>query len=99
MYPLLSREEINALLHETGEPTRTSPRQFIIELGEHCILLQGLFSLEQDCLIELNVSLDKSYVIRSQDKNVAHGALIALDKRLVLKITKPIDCNNCSIME
>lgn len=99
MHPLLSREEIHALLNESGEPPGEPPCQLIIEPGQQCIVLQGLFDLRQGAVIELNPSLDRPYEIRSKGRLVAYGALVVLDGKLVLQITHLIDCHDDGIVE
>jgi transcriptional regulator with PAS, ATPase and Fis domain len=52
MHPLLSREEINALLNETEKLPRIPPRQLVIDLDQQCIILHNFFYLQQCSFIE-----------------------------------------------
>jgi len=99
MHPLLSREEINALLGESEKPREKPLCQLTIEMGQQCIVLKGLFDLNEGAVIEINSSLDRSYEIRSKDQLVAYGVLAVLDGKLVLQITHRIDCNDCHNIE
>jgi flagellar motor switch/type III secretory pathway protein FliN len=98
MHPLLSREEISALLDESEKPREKSSNQLTIEMGQQCIMLEGVFDLNQGAVIEINSSLDRSYEIRSKDQLVAYGVLAVLDGKLVLQITHLIDYNDCHSM-
>jgi hypothetical protein len=98
MHPLLSREEISALLDESEKPREKSSDQLTIEMGQQCIMLEGVFDLNQGAVIEINSLLDKSYEIRSKDQLVAYGVLAVLDGKLVLQITHLIDYNDCHSM-
>jgi flagellar motor switch/type III secretory pathway protein FliN len=99
MNPLLSREEVSALLHETKNSSRESTKQLIIELGNHCLVLRDLSNLEQDVSIELNMSLNKPYLLRSKDHAIAIGVLSVLDGKLFVKITQLVNGDNRSILE
>lgn len=92
MHLLLSHEEINALLDESGESKRRSDLQLTIELDKHCLELKGFFNLYQDTVIELGVSLGKAYEIRSKGRIVAYGVLFALDDTLLLQVAHITDC-------
>ncbi len=94
MRPLLSREEINALLDEPGASMEESPRQLTIELGRQRIALQGLLNLDPGTVIEFNQSLGKPYEIRAKDKLIAYGELVILNGKLVIQITRLVDCSD-----
>jgi flagellar motor switch/type III secretory pathway protein FliN len=99
MHPLLSREEINALLNETEKPSRIPPRQLVIDLDKQCIILHNFFDLQQFSLIELNLTLNTPYLIRAKDEAIACGQLIIVEGKLILKVVNLIDSNNCNIVE
>lgn len=94
MCPLLSREEIDALLGEPLVPLEETPRQLTIELGRQRIEWQDLLNLTQGTVIEFNPSLGGPYEIRANDKLIAHGKLTVLDGKLVIQITDLVDCRD-----
>ncbi len=99
MHPLLSREEIDALLNQSGEITSPLPCQLNIELGKHCLVLKGEFNLDLGSTIELNASIGRTYEIRSEGRVVAYGLLVIRDEKIMLQITHLIDRNHHEAME
>ena len=91
MRPLLSREEINALLHEAKRDMGTTPGPSIIDLRRQYIMAPDAVGLDPGSMIELNMSLETPYEIRSQDRLIAYGVLMVLDGKLALRITRLID--------
>ncbi len=91
MRPLLSREEIKALLDESDASLEVPLRQLTIELGRQRIALQGLLNLDQGTVIELSQLFGRPYEIRANDHVIAYGELVISNSKLAILITDLVD--------
>jgi len=99
MHPLLSHEEINALLNETEKSFIEPPIKLTIDTGKQYIILYNSFDLERNSSIELNLKLGMPYLVWYKNEAVACGKLIAIEGRLVLKVSSLVDSDHCRIVE
>jgi len=98
MRPLLSQEEVEALLRgfrSDASERLHEPVLLTIELGQQSLLIQNLSQLNPGSMITLSPRISESCKVWINHKLIAYGEVVAVDGRVAIRITKRLHSTEC----
>ncbi|MDH3604956.1 MAG: FliM/FliN family flagellar motor switch protein [Candidatus Tectomicrobia bacterium] len=98
MRPLLSQEEVEALLRgfrSDESETLHEPILLTIELGQQRLLIQDLSQLHPGSVVDLPQRIGESCKVWVNHKLVAYGEVVAVDGRVAVYITRRLHPTEC----
>lgn len=91
MHPLLSHEEISALMSDAKEEKQESISELNSNINQNDYILKKDFYSDKDPVAKFKIPLNKICEVKNQDRIVAYGILVVVDGKLVVQIVHMVD--------